>query len=174
MRCTWKRWGHISREKPAGLERPALRTETLKTSTLRTPRTRRSQRNSDVIFCALSGPCDLCVKRFVRSTMKRSKGSSRRQVLRIGAAAVTGGILARPDNALGLETPGKLGIPLGPYGERSPYKSRSAGGATRRRRRRGRASRRFRILWERSRRRRFTTSVIMQESRQSIRPRIGS
>jgi sulfane dehydrogenase subunit SoxC len=53
--------------------------------------------------------------------MKRSKGSSRRQVLRIGAAAVTGGILGRPDNALGLETPGKLGIPLGPYGERSPY-----------------------------------------------------
>ncbi|MGH9147489.1 MAG: sulfite dehydrogenase, partial [Vicinamibacterales bacterium] len=52
--------------------------------------------------------------------MKRSKGSSRRQVLRIGAAAV-GGVLVRPDKALGLETPGKLGIPLGPYGERSPY-----------------------------------------------------
>jgi sulfane dehydrogenase subunit SoxC len=29
--------------------------------------------------------------------------------------------LARPDKVLGLETPGKLGAPLGPYGERSPF-----------------------------------------------------
>ena len=52
--------------------------------------------------------------------MKRSKGSSRRDVLKIGAAAVGGGLLV-PEKVLGLETPGKLGIPLGPYGERSPY-----------------------------------------------------
>jgi sulfane dehydrogenase subunit SoxC len=52
--------------------------------------------------------------------MKNPRKSSRRQVLQIGAAAM-GGVLARPDKVLGLETPGKLGAPLGPYGERSPF-----------------------------------------------------
>jgi sulfane dehydrogenase subunit SoxC len=52
--------------------------------------------------------------------MKRDKASSRRQILRMGAA-LGGGLLAGGQNVLGLETPGKLGTPLGPYGERSPF-----------------------------------------------------
>ena len=52
--------------------------------------------------------------------MKNSKRPSRRQLLKMGAAAVGGGLLAQP-KALAAESPGKLGIPLGPYGERSPY-----------------------------------------------------
>ena len=53
--------------------------------------------------------------------MKKPFGrSSRRQLLRIGAA-LGGGILAGPQKVFGLDTPGKLGIPLGPYGERSPF-----------------------------------------------------
>jgi sulfane dehydrogenase subunit SoxC len=46
--------------------------------------------------------------------------SSRRRFLRTGAA-VGAGIVAGHQNAFGLDTPGKLGIPLGPYGERSPF-----------------------------------------------------
>ena len=41
-------------------------------------------------------------------------------MLRIGAAALGGGLLGRHE-AEAAESPGKLGIPLGPYGERSPY-----------------------------------------------------
>src|SRR5215831_9163698 len=53
--------------------------------------------------------------------MKSSKRTSRREVLRtIGAAAIGGGLLSK-ENASAAETPGKLGTPLGPYGERSPY-----------------------------------------------------
>src|SRR5215831_6962723 len=52
--------------------------------------------------------------------MKNSKRTSRRQMLRIGAAALGGGLLGRHE-AEAAESPGKLGIPLGPYGERSPY-----------------------------------------------------
>ena len=53
--------------------------------------------------------------------MKDSKRSSRRQLLRIGAA-VGGGLLAQREQALAEEnTPGQLGTPLGPYGERSPF-----------------------------------------------------
>src|SRR5207244_6162382 len=37
----------------------------------------------------------------------------------MGAIAVGGGLLGQKVEAA--ETPGKLGIPLGPYGERSPY-----------------------------------------------------
>ena len=51
--------------------------------------------------------------------MKPFGRSSRRQLLKIGAA-LGGGILAGRD-ALAADTPGKLGIPLGPYGERSPF-----------------------------------------------------
>src|ERR1700747_3079222 len=51
--------------------------------------------------------------------MKMSRRSSRRQLLKIGAA-LGGGILAGRD-ALAAEPPGKLGIPLGPYGDRSPF-----------------------------------------------------
>src|SRR5712691_7972028 len=47
--------------------------------------------------------------------MKDSKRSSRRQLLRMGAA-VGGGLLAKAQNG-----PGQLGTPLGPYGERSPF-----------------------------------------------------
>jgi sulfane dehydrogenase subunit SoxC len=36
-------------------------------------------------------------------------------------AALGGGLLAHPRNALALNTPGTLGAPLGPYGERSPF-----------------------------------------------------
>src|SRR5215468_3399928 len=52
--------------------------------------------------------------------MKNSKRTSRRQMLRLGAAAIGGGLLGQ-DKAEAVETAGKLGIPLGPYGERSPY-----------------------------------------------------
>ena len=41
-------------------------------------------------------------------------------MLRIGAAALGGGLLGQHE-AEAVESPGKLGIPLGPYGERSPY-----------------------------------------------------
>src|SRR5262249_27086334 len=52
--------------------------------------------------------------------MRNSRRTSRRQMLRIGAAALGGGLLGRHE-AAAAESPGKLGIPLGPYGERSPY-----------------------------------------------------
>ncbi len=52
--------------------------------------------------------------------MKNSKRTSRRQLLKMGAAAMGGGLLAQ-QKALAIEAPGKLGIPLGPYGDRSPY-----------------------------------------------------
>src|SRR6266849_3201438 len=53
--------------------------------------------------------------------MKDSSRSSRRRVLRLGAA-LGGGLLATREDALAAEnTPGRLGIPLGPYGERSPF-----------------------------------------------------
>jgi len=52
--------------------------------------------------------------------MKHLERSSRRQLLRMGAA-LGGGILAAGQDALAWDTPGKLGIPLGPYGERSPF-----------------------------------------------------
>src|SRR4051812_14968588 len=51
--------------------------------------------------------------------MKHLERSSRRQLLRMGAAL--GGILAARQDALAWDKPGKLGIPLGPYGERSPF-----------------------------------------------------
>src|SRR5437870_10315896 len=53
-------------------------------------------------------------------SMKNSKRTSRRQLLKMGAAAMGGGLLAQ-QKALAIETPGKLGIPLGPYGDRSPF-----------------------------------------------------
>src|SRR6059036_293538 len=53
-------------------------------------------------------------------SMKNSKRTSRRQLLKMGAAAMGGGLLAQ-QKALAIETPGKLGAPLGPYGDRSPY-----------------------------------------------------
>ena len=53
--------------------------------------------------------------------MKDSPRSSRRRLLQMGAA-LGGGLLAKHEGALAAEnTPGKLGIPLGPYGERSPF-----------------------------------------------------
>jgi sulfane dehydrogenase subunit SoxC len=52
--------------------------------------------------------------------MKESGRSSRRKMLQIGAA-VGGGLLARHDKALAFENERQLGIPLGPYGERSPF-----------------------------------------------------
>jgi len=53
--------------------------------------------------------------------MRNSNGSSRRQLLRMGAA-LSGALVAKHESALAAEnTPGQLGIPLGPYGERSPY-----------------------------------------------------
>src|SRR5579863_883913 len=54
-------------------------------------------------------------------SMKDLIRSSRRQLLRIGAA-VAGGLVAGRQGALADEnTPGQLGTPLGPYGERSPF-----------------------------------------------------
>src|SRR5712691_5995833 len=52
--------------------------------------------------------------------MTHFRRSSRRDLLRIGAA-MGGGILAGHEKALAWDTPGKLGTPLGPYGERSPF-----------------------------------------------------
>src|SRR5262245_6133229 len=52
--------------------------------------------------------------------MKNSKRTSRRQMLRLGAATIGGGLLGQY-KAEAAETTGTLGIPLGPYGERSPY-----------------------------------------------------
>lgn len=49
----------------------------------------------------------------------RHQRSSRRHILRLGAAA-GGGLLAGP-NAFAAEGPRRLGAPLGPYGERSPF-----------------------------------------------------
>jgi len=50
--------------------------------------------------------------------MKDSERSSRRQMLRM-SAALGGGLLAQRETAHAEN--GKLGIPLGPYGERSPF-----------------------------------------------------
>jgi sulfane dehydrogenase subunit SoxC len=50
--------------------------------------------------------------------MKNKGRSSRRQILRIGAA-VSGGLLA--SHAGAEDAPAQLGTPLGPYGERSPF-----------------------------------------------------
>jgi sulfane dehydrogenase subunit SoxC len=52
--------------------------------------------------------------------MKDSIRSNRRQLLRIGAA-VGGGLVAGREGLAGENTPGQLGTPLGPYGERSPF-----------------------------------------------------
>jgi sulfane dehydrogenase subunit SoxC len=52
---------------------------------------------------------------------KDSKRSSRRQLLRMGAA-LGGGLVAAHEKLHADDgAPGQLGIPLGPYGERSPY-----------------------------------------------------
>ena len=52
--------------------------------------------------------------------MTHFKRSTRRHVLRMGAAAGAG-LLVPYRDALALDTPGRLGVPLGPYGERSPF-----------------------------------------------------
>jgi sulfane dehydrogenase subunit SoxC len=52
--------------------------------------------------------------------MKPSISTSRRNILRMSAAAMGGTLLARQE-ALALEIPGTLGTPLGPYGDRSPF-----------------------------------------------------
>src|ERR1044072_2040548 len=48
--------------------------------------------------------------------------SSRRQLLRI-TAMFGGGVLARGQKLLAWDTPGKLGAPLAPYGESSPFET---------------------------------------------------
>ncbi len=52
--------------------------------------------------------------------MKHFGRSSRRRLLQMGAA-MGGGLLAGQQKVLAWDTPGKLGTPLGPYGERSPF-----------------------------------------------------
>ena len=52
--------------------------------------------------------------------MKNSTRTNRRNILRMGAAAVGGGLLS-VRKVMAAETPGSLGTPLGPYGDRSPY-----------------------------------------------------
>src|SRR5689334_3145868 len=52
--------------------------------------------------------------------MKNSKRTSRRNILRMGAAAMGGGLLSA-GKVVAAEAPGSLGTPLGPYGDRSPY-----------------------------------------------------
>jgi len=52
--------------------------------------------------------------------MKAFERSSRRQLLRMGAA-MGAGLVAGHEKVFAWDTPGKLGTPLGPYGERSPF-----------------------------------------------------
>ena len=53
--------------------------------------------------------------------MRESTRSSRRKILQLGAA-MSGGLLAARESVLAADPgPGHLGIPLGPYGERSPF-----------------------------------------------------
>jgi sulfane dehydrogenase subunit SoxC len=52
--------------------------------------------------------------------MKDSGRSSRRRILRLGAA-LGGGLLANERARAAEGAPGQLGTPLGPYGERSPF-----------------------------------------------------
>ena len=53
--------------------------------------------------------------------MRNSTRSSRRELLRLGAA-MGGGLLASNEKALAAESGSvQLGVPLGPYGERSPF-----------------------------------------------------
>src|SRR5262245_54861263 len=52
--------------------------------------------------------------------MNDAPRSSRRQLLRM-SAVLGGGLLAERQKVLAWDTPGKLGAPLGPYGERSPF-----------------------------------------------------
>lgn len=52
--------------------------------------------------------------------MKPSVSTSRRNILRMSAAAMGGTLLAHQE-ALALDMPGTLGAPLGPYGDRSPF-----------------------------------------------------
>ena len=52
--------------------------------------------------------------------MKNLGPSSRRQLLRMGTALGVG-MLAKQDGVAAENEPGRLGIPLGPYGERSPF-----------------------------------------------------
>jgi sulfane dehydrogenase subunit SoxC len=52
--------------------------------------------------------------------MKPSVSTSRRDILRMSAAAMGGTLLAHQE-ALALDIPGTLGTPLGPYGDRSPF-----------------------------------------------------
>jgi sulfane dehydrogenase subunit SoxC len=52
--------------------------------------------------------------------MKDSRKSSRRRMLRLGAA-LGGGLLSKEVARAAEDAPGQLGTPLGPYGERSPY-----------------------------------------------------
>src|SRR6266480_7222633 len=52
--------------------------------------------------------------------MNDVRRSGRRQLLRM-SALLGGGFLAQRQKLLAIETPGKLGTPLGPYGERSPF-----------------------------------------------------
>src|SRR5215468_3404315 len=52
--------------------------------------------------------------------MKNSKRTNRRNILRMGAAVMGGGLLSSR-KVVAAETPGSLGTPLGPYGDRSPY-----------------------------------------------------
>ena len=55
-------------------------------------------------------------------TMNDAPQSSRRQLLRM-TAMLGGGVLAQRQRLLAWETPGTLGAPLGPYGERSPFET---------------------------------------------------
>src|SRR6266850_1877869 len=52
--------------------------------------------------------------------MNDVRRSGRRQLLRM-SAMLGGGFLAQRQKLLAWETPGKLGTPLGPYGDRSPF-----------------------------------------------------
>src|SRR5215475_9315553 len=52
--------------------------------------------------------------------MKNSKRTSRRNLLRMGAAVMGGGLLSSR-KVVAAESPGQLGTPLGAYGDRSPF-----------------------------------------------------
>ena len=98
--------------------------------------------------------------------------STRRHVLRMGAVA-TAGLLVPHRDALALDTPGKLGAPLGPYGERSPFEKAVRWRRDSKTPETGSSFSPLKIRSAQSHLRRFITNVITLAFQPSIRRSIG-